>query len=72
MNGKQLKEHALDPNKRVLCPYCNCDGYCPNAVEKARCLTDKQWDNIAKKLGDDFAGFDLLSEIMGRRLRPKI
>jgi hypothetical protein len=56
LSGKEIKEYMLDPKECNMCRYCftgRNDGYCPQydcwATDKCKQLTDRQWDNIAKK-----------------------
>lgn len=74
MTGQELKAITLDERKRVLCKFNNpCrDGYCPtyecNLVDKAKALTDRQWNNIAKEV--DKEDIDcVLYEIWKRRIK---
>ncbi len=81
LTGKEIKEYMLDPKVCAICHYCTfhieCDGYCPQydcgATDKCKQLTDRQWDNIAKKLkfteveAIDF--YDVWNEIRKKRVR---
>lgn len=52
MGGKECKENFLNR----VCDWCTAEDYCPcdcPLIEKAKDLTDKQWDDIAKKYDDD-------------------
>lgn len=71
MTGQELKAIVLDERERVLCQNCKYR-YCPtyecNIVDKAKSLTDKQWNNIAKEASED----DLIAvpyEIWKRRIK---
>lgn len=73
MTGQELKAIVLDEKERVICENC-IDRYCPtyecNIVDKAKSLTDRQWDNIAKNENvayDDFC--DVPYEIVKRRVK---
>lgn len=56
MTGQELKKRTLDERERVLCQNCKYR-YCPTyecgLLNKCKELTDRQWDNIAKKENDE-------------------
>lgn len=56
MTGQELKSRVLDERERVACQNCKYR-YCPtyecSLLDKAKSLTDKQWDNIAKEVSED-------------------
>jgi hypothetical protein len=56
MTGAELKTITLDERERVLCQNCKYR-YCPTyecaIVDKAKLLTYKQWDNVAKIVNED-------------------
>lgn len=72
MTGQELKAIVLDERARVLCQNCQYR-YCPtyecNLVDKAKALSYKQFDNIAKIVKAEDAFIELPSEIMKRRVK---
>ena len=56
MTGVELKSRVLDERERVLCQNCKYR-YCPtyecNIIDKAKLLTGRQWDNIAKETSEE-------------------
>lgn len=79
LSGKEIKEYILDPKECALCRYCydEDDGYCPQydcwATDKCKQLTDKQWDNIARKLKftnvESIDDVDVWEEVKKKRIR---
>ncbi len=72
MTGQELKVITLDERERVLCqncPYRYCPTYECNIVDKAKALTDRQWNNIAKNAGNGDDLSDVPYEIMKRRVK---
>lgn len=81
LSGKEIKEYILDPKKWVLCRHCRFhieeDGYCPQydcwTTDRVKKLTDKQWDNIAKKLKftevESIDDVDVWEEAKKKRIR---
>lgn len=71
MTGKELKTRFLDERERLLCQNCQYR-YCPTyectLLDKAKALTDRQWDNIAKNIRSEFDICDVPYEIMKRRV----
>ena len=66
MSGKECKENFLNR----VCDWCKADAYCScecNLIEKAKDLSDKQWNDIAKKYGEDIYA---ISKSVERRVRP--
>ena len=52
MNSKECKEYFLNN----VCNDCKANWYCPSdcaVKEKAKQLTDAQWEDLAKKYNDD-------------------
>lgn len=72
MTGQELKSRVLDERKRVLCQNCQIR-YCPTyecgLLDKAKLLTDKQWDNIAKEVPNEDNLIAVPYEIWKRRVR---
>ena len=64
--GKECKEYFLN----TICDHCQGnDYYCPSDCdlkEKARLLSDKQWEDLAKKYGDDI--YTIAKSIQRRKL----
>ena len=83
LSGKEIKEYLLDPREYIMCHYCNFaikhDGYCPQydcwATDTFRRLSDRQWDDIARKLKftdvDSIDIIDVWEEIKKKRIRMK-
>lgn len=74
MTGQELKKRTLDERERVLCHNCKFPYYCPTydcaLLDKAKTLSDRQWDNIAKKENEAYDGiWDVPYEVMKRRVR---
>ena len=72
MTGQELKSLFLNKEKRFLCH--NCKFFCPTykcgLLDKVKELTDRQWDNIAKKENEAYDGIlDVPYEIMKRRVK---
>lgn len=71
MTGQELKTRVLDERERVLCDDCKCR-YCPtyecSLLDKAKALTDRQWNNIAKEVHSEEDLCDVPYEIMRRRV----
>ena len=71
MTGQELKAITLDEKERALCQNCR-DRYCPtydcSLLDKAKALTYKQWDNVAKIVKNEEIFIELPSEIMKRRV----
>ena len=71
MTGAELKAITLDERERLLCHHCKFR-YCPtyecNIVDKAKLLTDKQWDNIAKEVPNEDNLIAVPYEIWKRRV----
>lgn len=71
MTGQELKKRVLDERERVLCQNCKFR-YCPtyecNLTDKAKELTDRQWNNITKEVSEDDL-FAVLYEIWKRRVK---
>ena len=71
MTGAELKSRILDEKERVLCQDCKyryCPTYDCSLTDKAKALTYKQWDNVAKEASED----DLIAvpyEIWKRRVK---
>ena len=56
MTGQELKVITLDERERVLCQNCQyryCPTYDCSLLDKAKVLTYKQWDNVAKEVNED-------------------
>lgn len=75
MTGQELKSRVLDERERVLClfnPPCR-NGYCPTydclILDKAKALTDRQWNNIAKEVHSELDFIEMPCEIMKRRVK---
>ena len=74
MTGQELKSRVLDERERLLCEYCqDCEDYCPiydcSFLDKAKALTDRQWNNIAKEVHNEEDLCDVPYEIMKRRVK---
>ena len=75
MTGQELKSRVLDERERLLCGYSrSCkEGYCPmydcGLLDKAKLLSAKQWDNIAKVIQDEETFCGLPYEIVKRKVR---
>jgi hypothetical protein len=72
MTGQELKAVTLDEKERVLCQNCQYR-YCPTyecgLLDKANLLTDRQWNNIAKNVGNGDDLSDVPYEIWKRRVK---
>ena len=72
MTGQELKAVTLDEKERALCHNCQYR-YCPtyecSLLDKAKALTYKQWDNVAKIVKNEEIFIELPSEIMKRRVK---
>ena len=66
MTGKECKENFL----LDICGSCTAnDWYCPSDCElkkKAKLLSDKQWEDLANKYGDDI--YNIAKSIKGRKV----
>jgi len=72
MTGQELKSIILDERERHLCHLCNfrwCPTYDCTLLDKAKALTDRQWDNIAKNISSELDICDVPYEIMKRRTK---
>jgi hypothetical protein len=72
MTGQELKSRVFDERERVLCQNCKfryCPTYDCSLTDKAKALTDKQWDNIAKNVGNGDDLSDVPYEIWKRRVK---
>ena len=75
MTGQELKSRVLDESECLLCNYCqDCEeDYCPiydcSFLDKAKALTDRQWNNIAKEVHNEDDLCDVPFEIMRRRAK---
>lgn len=81
LTGEKIKAYMLDPKVCAMCHYCFSakmdGGYCPQydcwATDKCKQLTDRQWDNIAKKLKfDPTENIDIdeiIEEVKKKRIR---
>ena len=73
MTGQELKSRFLDERERLLCHNCKFPYYCPtyecSLTDKAKALTDRQWDNIAKNNRSEFDICDVPYEIWKRRIK---
>ena len=70
MTGQELKSRVLDERERVLCDNCKyryCPTYDCSFLDKAKSLTDRQWNNISKKVLNEDDLCDVPYEIMKRR-----
>ena len=71
MTGQELKSLFLNEKKRFLCHNCKCR-YCPTyectLLDKAKALTDRQWNNIAKEVHNEEDLYDVPYEIWKRRI----
>lgn len=69
--AKEIKE--IYSQRGTICSYCNAnDWYCPSdckLIEKAKELSDKQWEDIAKKYNiEDY--YEIMMSIKTKK-RPK-
>ena len=75
MTGQELKAITLDERERHLCHLCKCR-WCPKydctLLDRAKALTDRQWNNIAKNIRGEFGICDVPYEIIKRRPKPVI
>ena len=72
MTGQELKSRFLDERERLLCHNCKwryCPTYDCSLLDKAKALTYKQWDNVAKIVKKEETFIELPSEIMKRRVK---
>lgn len=81
LSGDDIKTYILDPKECVLCRHCNFPieygGYCPQydcwATDKVKKLSERQWDNIAKKLKftnvESIDEVDVWEEVRKKRVR---
>lgn len=52
--AQRVKDFVLEPYG--ICSYCKVEGYCPDDClmkRKAKLLTNAQWEDIAKKYGNE-------------------
>ena len=74
MTGQELKKRVFDKYDHMLCNHCKFR-YCADfdwcaLLNMAESLTDRQWDNIAKKENEAYDGIlDVPYEIMKRRVK---
>lgn len=74
MTGQELKSRVLDERERVLCDNCKyryCPTYDCTLLDKAKALTDRQWNNIAKEVHSEDDLSDVPYEIHSRRTAGK-
>jgi hypothetical protein len=73
MTGQELKSRILDERERLLCHNCKwryCPTYDCGLLDKCKELTDRQWDNIAKKENEAYDGiWDVPYEVMKRKVK---
>ena len=72
MTGQELKSRFLDERERLLCHNCKfcCPTYKCGLLDKVKELTDRQWDNIAKKENEAYDGiWDVPYEVMKRKVK---
>lgn len=81
LSGDDIKTYILDPREHALCHCCSfhieCDGYCPqydcSITDKIKMLSDRQWNNIAKKLKftnvESIDIIDVWEEVKKKRIR---
>lgn len=72
-NAARVKEFVLEPHG--ICSYCNAvEGYCPDMdclmKRKAKLLTNAQWEDIAKKYGNETVldAHEISKSIMRRKV----
>ena len=82
LTGEEIKAYMLDPRECAMCHNClsviKGGYYCPeydcSAIDKVKKLTDKQWDNIARKFKfakvESIDVFDVWEEVK-KRVRKK-
>lgn len=72
MTGQELKSTILDERERHLCHLCKsrwCPKYDCTLLDMAKALTDRQWNNIAKKIPNEDDLCDVPYEIWKRGVK---
>jgi len=69
--AQRVKDFVLEPYG--ICSYCDNDGYCPSYCymkRKAKYLTNAQWEDIAKKYGNETSldAHEISKSIMRRKV----
>lgn len=71
MTNKAKEFKRLYSQRGTICDYCRSEDYCPSDckfIEKAKTLTDKQWEDISQKYDID----DIGSVVKSIKNRKKI